>query len=61
VVAAEAADVASILPQADYAVVDPKCGADAKPQIEAAGFELGAKRDLVNPGRRAKWLLYFRR
>ena len=59
-VAADAADAHSLLEQADYAVVDPKCAQEARTQIEASGFHLGAKRPRVNPGSRVKWLLYFR-
>jgi hypothetical protein len=59
-IAAEAVDLGSLLEQADYAVVDPKCAQEARAQIEASGFELGAKRPRVNHGRRVKWLLYFR-
>jgi hypothetical protein len=59
-VAAEAVDVGSLLEQADYAVVDPKCAQEARTQIEASSFEIGAKRPRANPGSRVKWLLYFR-
>ena len=59
-VAAEMTDLGSLLEQADYAVIDPKCGSEAQSKIKAGGFDLGAKRPLVNPRTRVKWLLYFR-
>jgi len=58
-VAAEATDLDSLLEQADYAVVDPKCAGEARSQIETSGFNLGARRG-VTPGSRVKLLLYFR-
>jgi len=54
------ADIGSLLEQADYAVVDPKCAREAQSQIEASSFVLGAKRARVKSQSRVKWLLYFR-
>ncbi len=60
-VSAETAEVESLLEQADYAVVDPKCASEVQSRIKAAGFNLGARRSLVGGPRKAEWLLYLRR
>ena len=46
--------------QADYVVVDQKCGVGAGVKL-GGQFQQVAKRALVNPKRREKWLLYLRR
>lgn len=57
---AEVDDAEGLVAQADYVVFDQKCGIRAGMEL-GGDFRQVAKRSLVNPKRRGKWLLYLRR
>jgi hypothetical protein len=51
-------DIAGLLDQASFVVLDPECASKLSGDVARAGFTLGASRLQINPRRRTKLQLY---
>ena len=60
-VPADLEDIESLLGQADFVVLDPKCAGKMAGKVKAAGFIAGASRKQINPRSKTKLQLYLRR